>query len=139
MEESKYEAQEHRRSPQHSRSTKASTVIPTTEEAHTHLISSRMSLYSLVLYPLPDTFVLPCMGSHCQTTGAVKPASWIALITGGSFVFTLAAPILVMRTTLPGCDRGLGHSLLISCTISAGSDEGPTLIPTGFWMPAGDG
>ena len=86
----------------------------------------------LVLNPLALSSVLPCIGSHCQTTGC--PVACTFSMTGGSRSCTLRLPIREISVSRPGVASGSSRST--SSATSAGLALGPTFMPIGFAIRA---
>ena len=78
-----------------------------------------------------DLIVLPCIGSHDQTT--FKPSFFIALINLGKNLSTLSCPNLEINVIFPF--SFFGFIALQILTISSGLDVGPHFIPIGFSIP----
>ena len=93
--------------------------------------SRRIASKWRVLRPLAAVTVLPCMGSHDQTTDL--PARSTARTSGGSFSATLSAPMRTMRTMRPASFAGL--SVSIRRSVSSTESEGPHLKPIGLRTP----
>ena len=70
-----------------------------------------------VLWPLGDSSVLPCIGSHCQTTLVARCGSTASMI-GGSFSRTASLPIRETSVTRPSMRDGSRRST--SSTASSG-------------------
>ena len=83
-----------------------------------------------VLYPLDDSWVLPCIGSHCQTT--LCPAAVTFSTIGGSTSLTRWLPIRLISVSRPGMLSGFSFSH--SSRAASGVADGLSLTPTGFAM-----
>ena len=82
----------------------------------------------LVLNPVEDTKVFPCIGSQDQIT--FKPSFLIPLISLGKNFSTFSCPNLEIKVILPFSFCGFIFSQILA--ISSGFDVGPHLIPIGF-------
>ena len=85
----------------------------------------------LVLKPVVDLIVFPCIGSQDQIT--FKPSFLIPLISLGKNFSTLSCPNLDINVILPFSFSGFNKLQILQ--FHQAFEVGPHLIPIGFSIP----